>query len=221
MPGAHPFKVIPTVTLTLNDLEWVGARHLYLNFDDPRFLVLISGYPRFLTSFFCMTLGSQGKGHRGNDFEWVGARHLYLNFEDPRFLVLISGYPRFLTSCYLRLKLYTLYYKGVICVWSYTAFTIGALFVAELFSFSDVGVKSSMRGSGLQTANNSIPDCCLPLVNKTCWSGVGPALWTPSQRLTSMCCPRRRWSVNFGGHCGEEWIELSEQAGRGTCRIYD
>ena len=34
-----------------NDLGWVGARHLYLNFDDPRLLVLIFGYPRFLTSF--------------------------------------------------------------------------------------------------------------------------------------------------------------------------
>ena len=54
-----------------NDLGWVGARHLYLNFDDPRLLVLISGYPRFLT-------------------------HLYLNFDDPRLLVLISG--RFFTS---------------------------------------------------------------------------------------------------------------------------
>ena len=65
--------------------------HLYLNFDDPRLLVLISGYPRFLTSFFCMTLGSQGQGHGGNDLGWVGARHLYLNFDDPRLLVLISG----------------------------------------------------------------------------------------------------------------------------------
>ena len=46
-----------------NNLGRMGARHLYLNFDDPRLLVLISGYPRFLTSFFCMTLGSQGHGH--------------------------------------------------------------------------------------------------------------------------------------------------------------
>ena len=75
-----------------------GARHLYLNFDDPRLLVLISGYPRFLTSFFCVTLVSQGQGHGVNDLGWVGARHLYLNFDDPRLLVLISGYPRFLTS---------------------------------------------------------------------------------------------------------------------------
>ena len=50
-----------------NDLRWVGARHLYLNFDDPRFLVLISGYPRFFTSFFSMTLGSQGRGHGENN----------------------------------------------------------------------------------------------------------------------------------------------------------
>ena len=74
-----------------NDLGWVGARHLYPNFNDPRLLVLISGYPRFLTQFFCMTLGSQGQGHGGNDLGWVGARHLYLNFDDPRLLVLISG----------------------------------------------------------------------------------------------------------------------------------
>ena len=76
-----------------NDLRWVRARYLYLNFDDPRFLVLISGYPRFFTSFFSMTLGSQSQGHGGNDLRWVGARHLYLNFDDPRFLVLIFGYP--------------------------------------------------------------------------------------------------------------------------------
>ena len=74
-----------------NNLEWVGARHLYLNFDDPRLLVLISGYPRFLTSFFFMTLGSQGQGHGGNNLRWMGARHLYLNFDDPRLLVLISA----------------------------------------------------------------------------------------------------------------------------------
>ena len=80
-----------------NDLGWVGARHLYLNFDDPRLLVLISGYPRFLSSFF-MTLMSQGQGHGGNDMEWVGARHMYFNFDYPQHLVLISGYPRFLTS---------------------------------------------------------------------------------------------------------------------------
>ena len=65
-------------------------------FDLKR--VLISGYPRFLTQFFCMNLGSQGQGHGGNDLGWVGARHLYLNFDDPRLLVLISGYLRFLTS---------------------------------------------------------------------------------------------------------------------------
>ena len=69
-----------------NDLGWVGARHLYLN-DDPRLLVLISGYPRFLTLFFCMTLGSQGQGHGGNDLRWVGARHLYLHFDDRRLSV--------------------------------------------------------------------------------------------------------------------------------------
>ena len=50
-----------------NDLGWLGARHLYLSFDDPRLLVLISGYPRLLTSFICMTFGSQGKGHSRND----------------------------------------------------------------------------------------------------------------------------------------------------------
>ena len=76
-----------------NDLRWVGARHLYLNFYDSRLLVLISYYPRFFTSFFCMTLRSQGQGHGGNDLGWVGARHLYLNFDFPRLLVLISGYP--------------------------------------------------------------------------------------------------------------------------------
>ena len=70
-----------------NDLGWVGARHLYPNFDDPRLLVLISGYHRFLTSFFCMTLRSQGQGHGGNNLGWVGARHLYLNFDEPRLLV--------------------------------------------------------------------------------------------------------------------------------------
>ena len=72
--------------------------HLYPNFDDPRFLVLISGYPRFLTSFFCMTFKSQSQGHGENDLGWVSAMHLYPNFDDPRLLVLISGYPRFLTS---------------------------------------------------------------------------------------------------------------------------
>ena len=83
-----------------NDLEWVGARHLYLNFDNPQLLVFNSGYPRFLTSFFCMTLGSQGEGHDGNGIGWVGAMHLYLNIDDPRLLVLISGYPRFFTLFY-------------------------------------------------------------------------------------------------------------------------
>ena len=39
--------------------------HLYLNFDDPRLLVLISWYPRFLTSFSCMTLEFQGQGQVG------------------------------------------------------------------------------------------------------------------------------------------------------------
>ena len=34
-----------------SEIEWVGARHLYLNFDDPQLLVLISGYPRFLNWF--------------------------------------------------------------------------------------------------------------------------------------------------------------------------
>ena len=34
-----------------SEIEWVGARHLYLNFDDPLLLVLISGYPRFLNWF--------------------------------------------------------------------------------------------------------------------------------------------------------------------------
>ena len=63
-----------------NELEWVGARHLYLNLDDPRLLVLISGYPRFLTSFFCMTLGSPGQGHGGNDLGWVGAGTCILIF---------------------------------------------------------------------------------------------------------------------------------------------
>ena len=38
----------------VNDLEWVGVRHLYLNFDDPRLSVLFSVYLRFFTSFFCM-----------------------------------------------------------------------------------------------------------------------------------------------------------------------
>ena len=76
-------------------------RILPQGFDDPRLLVLISGYPRFLTSFFCMTLGSQGKGHGGNDLGWVGARHLYLNFDDPRLLVLISGYHRFFDLIFL------------------------------------------------------------------------------------------------------------------------
>ena len=69
-----------------NDIELVGARHQYVNFDDPRFLVLFSGYPGFFTSFFCMTLRSQGQGHGGNNLGWVGARHLYLNFDDPRLL---------------------------------------------------------------------------------------------------------------------------------------
>ena len=58
-------KHLTTQNLTSNSPFWLifGARHLYLNFDGPRLLVLISGYPRFLTSFFCMTLGSQGQGH--------------------------------------------------------------------------------------------------------------------------------------------------------------
>ena len=72
--------------------------HLYPNFDDPRLSVLFSGYPRFLTSFFCVTLGSQGQGHDGNNLGWMGARHLYLNFDDKRLLVIFSGYLRFLTS---------------------------------------------------------------------------------------------------------------------------
>ena len=76
----------------------MGVRHLYFNFDDPRLLVLISGYPRFLTTFFCMTFRFEGQGHGGNDLKWVGARHLYSNFNNPRLSVLIFGYPRFLTS---------------------------------------------------------------------------------------------------------------------------
>ena len=44
----------------------MGDRHLYLNFDDPRLLVLISGYPRLLTSFFYMTLRSQDQAHGGD-----------------------------------------------------------------------------------------------------------------------------------------------------------
>ena len=71
-----------------NDIKWVGARHMYFNFNYPQHLVLISGYPRFLTSFLCMTLGSKGQGHGGNDLGWVGARHLYLNFDDQRPAVL-------------------------------------------------------------------------------------------------------------------------------------
>ena len=70
--------------------------HMYPNFDDPRHLVLISVYPRFLTSFFCMTFKSQSQGHGENDLGWVSAMHLYPNFDDPRLLVLISGYLRFL-----------------------------------------------------------------------------------------------------------------------------
>ena len=50
-----------------NDLRWVSAMHLYPNFDDPRLLVLITGYPRFLPSFFCMTLRYHGQG--GSDIE--------------------------------------------------------------------------------------------------------------------------------------------------------
>ena len=76
-----------------NDIEWVGARHPYLNFDDSQLLFLISGYLRCFTSFFCMTSRSQVESHGGNDIEWVGARHLYLNFDVPRLLVLISDYP--------------------------------------------------------------------------------------------------------------------------------
>ena len=53
--------------MIIYNLGWVGARHLYLNFDDPRLLVSISGYPRFLTQFFYMTLGSQDQGHSEND----------------------------------------------------------------------------------------------------------------------------------------------------------
>ena len=50
-----------------NDLGCVYTRHLYLNFDDPRHLVLILGYLWFWTSFFCMTLIHQSQGHGGND----------------------------------------------------------------------------------------------------------------------------------------------------------
>ena len=105
---AASYNVLQGDLIFLYDLEmsgsmsrrerWVGARHLYLNFDDPRLLVLISGYPRFLTSFFCMTFRCQGQGHGGNDLGWVGASHLYLNFDDPHLLILISGYYRFSTS---------------------------------------------------------------------------------------------------------------------------
>ena len=70
-----------------NDLRWVGARHLHFNFDDQRFLILISGYPRIFNTFFCMTLKPQREGHGGNDLGWVGAGHLYLNTNDPRLLV--------------------------------------------------------------------------------------------------------------------------------------
>ena len=48
------------------DLGRAVARHLYLNFDDPRHLVLIPGYHRFLSLFFYMTLRSKGEGHGGN-----------------------------------------------------------------------------------------------------------------------------------------------------------
>ena len=69
------------------DLGRVVARHMYLNFDDPRLLVLIPGYNRFLTSFPYMTLRSKGESHGGNDPSWVGARHMYPHFDDPRLLV--------------------------------------------------------------------------------------------------------------------------------------
>ena len=69
------------------DLGRVDARHLYLNFDDPRLLFLIYGYLRFWTLFFCITLKSQGQGHGENDLGRVGARHLYLNFHDTRLLI--------------------------------------------------------------------------------------------------------------------------------------
>ena len=34
-----------------NDLGCAGARHLYFNYDDPRLLFLISGYPQFYHIF--------------------------------------------------------------------------------------------------------------------------------------------------------------------------
>ena len=66
--------------------------HMYLTFDDPRLLVLIYGYPRYLTSFFYMTWSSKDEGHNGNDLGWVGAKHLFFNFDELRFLVLIYGF---------------------------------------------------------------------------------------------------------------------------------
>ena len=83
----------------LYDLEISGSRSRWeWPWMGLRLLVLISGYPRFFTSFFCMTLISQGQGHSRNDLGWMGARHVYLNLDDPRVLVLISGYLWFLTS---------------------------------------------------------------------------------------------------------------------------
>ena len=81
--------------------HWADAP-CYLNFDDPQLLVSISGYPRYLTSFLCMTFIYQGQSHGGNDLGWVGAWHLFLNFDDPRLLVLIYGYLRSLTSFFCR-----------------------------------------------------------------------------------------------------------------------
>ena len=45
-----------------NDIEWVGAKHLYLNFDDPRLLVLYSWLPSIFDLIFLY------------DFEISGAR---------------------------------------------------------------------------------------------------------------------------------------------------
>ena len=46
-----------------NDPGWMGARHIYPNYDDSRLLFLIPGYLQCFISFFCMTLISQGQGH--------------------------------------------------------------------------------------------------------------------------------------------------------------
>ena len=45
-----------------NDIEWVGTKHLYLNFDDPRLLVLYSWLPSIFDHIYLY------------DFEISGAR---------------------------------------------------------------------------------------------------------------------------------------------------